>query len=206
MGNPFAKIAEQRAQAAKQPEPEEKKLVNPFQKKAAGGSSPQAKVSNPFAKSAASATSGPTSPAPGTAAVPEVASSPPVQNATSGPTASAEKQVSAEEFTHESQPVEYTQEQMDNLQLALVNLQNSFGGKKEQIGDAIRMVGVQLAEHPALCGIMRPEDWGLFVSGLREGYGVAIAKRGERRGKAKERTEAEQKASDIIDNIEGFDF
>ena len=199
MGNVFQKAAEKTKPNGAAPE--ESKIKNPFGSNSAAPS-PNAKVSNPFARRPTAESAGPaTAPSTPPASVAAKEDSPASEVAAEVP-----KQVDAEEFVHESQPASYPPEALDNLQIALAQLEASFGTRKEAVADAIRLVGAQIQEHPALCKIMKPEEWGIFVTGLRESYGTAIVKKSERREKSSKKQADVDEAVSVLAGIDGFNF
>ena len=194
--NIFQKLKEQKTNA-KPEEPAPVKSKNPFSRKNKlenndhSASPPKAKRnSNPFARRAEQQRVSPPVPAATGGGVSKEAADP-------SDVAPPPPSISAEEFTHESQPEAYSDKHVRALKDALENLAGAFQFP-EQIPDAIRLVGNQIREHPALCKIMAPEDWGLMVRGMRESYAVVIQKKDDRRGKKAEKAADEAEADKIL--------
>lgn len=97
-------------------------------------------------------------------------------------TPSFSEAVSAKEFQSPDQPDEYNDEHVRELKQALSILEQSIDNK-ELVADALKNIMVNIKQHVFLKDILLPEDCQLMVRGLRESYGVTIAKKQKKRGK-----------------------
>lgn len=97
-------------------------------------------------------------------------------------TPSFSEAVSAKEFQSPDQPDEYNDEHVRELKQALSILEQSIDNK-ELVADALKNIMVNIKQHVFLKDILLPEDCQLMVRGLRESYGVTIAKKQKKKGK-----------------------
>lgn len=108
----------------------------------------------------------------------------------------------AKEFQHADQPEKFKEETIKKLKENLKKLEDNIGDK-EFVTDAISFIMKSLRQHDFLKDIMKPQDIGLMVRGLRESYGVVIKKKETR---AKKVTEKQQKESELLDKLSELDF
>jgi len=111
-----------------------------------------------------------------------------------------EPEVSSKEFQYDSQKEKYSSEEVKEIQAALETLKNSID-QPEIVGQALRSIMHDMQTNPNLVDLLAPEDIGLMVRGLRESYGVAIAKKQQYKSKRK-RTEEE--VDNTIDELKGL--
>jgi hypothetical protein len=99
----------------------------------------------------------------------------------------------------DTQPAKFTPEEMQGLRDALSLLETGID-RPEIVGSAVRNVLTSLQSNPALCDILAAEDCGTMVRGLRQSYGIVIAKKDEKVS----RSAAKDKIAD--DLMAGLDF
>jgi len=109
----------------------------------------------------------------------------------------------AKDFQSADQPDEYTDTHVAELKQALDILKGSMGGNKELVADALKNILISLKRHTFLSDILLPEDCGLMVAGLRESYGVTIAKK---QTKQKKRDATAQDVDAVLDQLIDIDI
>ena len=82
----------------------------------------------------------------------------------------------AEEFSHPEQPDGFSEEQIDKIR-GLFDMLGDNLNNKEAVANCVRSVISALQDNPNMRAILRPEDLGLMVRGLRTAYGVLAAKK-----------------------------
>ncbi len=108
----------------------------------------------------------------------------------------------AKDFQSVDQPDQYTDVHVAELKQALDILKNSIGNK-ELVADALSHIMRGLKKHTFLSDILLPEDCQLMVAGLRESYGVTIAKK---QSKSKKRTANIQDVDEVLDQLSDIDI
>lgn len=103
----------------------------------------------------------------------------------------------AREFSYDSQSEGMDAEAMESLGTALNMLQDNIEDK-DIVSEAVKNVLNLLNHHDFLKKILKPEDCGLMVRGLRNSYGTTIAKKEARGTKAKATDAAVQ---GVLDNL-----
>lgn len=86
--------------------------------------------------------------------------------------------LNVEIHTFERGSEKYSKEEVESLQGALNLLVENIKDPK-MVGQSIKNVMYSLAENPELKTIMKPENIGWMVRGLRESYGMHLAKRSD---------------------------
>ena len=114
---------------------------------------------------------------------------------------SAASVLSVEVNTFERGSEKYTQEEMEQLKGALEMLRDNITDRNT-VGQVIRTVMLSLKENPELKEIVKPEDIGLMVQGLRNAAGAQIAKKVERKGKAEGKKSFQKQVDDMLGDIE----
>jgi hypothetical protein len=107
-----------------------------------------------------------------------------------------ETDVGADEFTHASQPDKFDTAEYRQYKQYFEIVRESFS-YPEQLASAMQMVMDHIRAHPQLADILHPDDIGTMVNALRESYGVAITRKGNKR---------EKKAAGKADVHEAMDF
>jgi len=108
----------------------------------------------------------------------------------------------AKDFQSADQPDQYTDIHVAEFKQALDILKRSIG-HKELVADALKNIMVSLKKHSFLSDILLPEDCQLMVAGLRESYGVTIAKK---QTKKKKRESNEQDVDAVLDQLADVDL
>lgn len=101
--------------------------------------------------------------------------------------------VDAETYKHSTQLDAVQEQELASLQGA-IDLLRDHMDVPDLVGDSIRNVMTLIQARPYLAELMRPEDMGALVRGLRESYGVVIQKKQENRSK---RAKSVQKADEF---------
>lgn len=140
-------------------------------------------AANPFAKSAASSV----------APIAPVAPKPAEINPDKDELAAFEIG-GAEEFSHPEQPGEFSKEQVEKIKSLFQMLEDNLNNK-DAVANCVRTVISSLQANPNMRSILRPEDLGLMVRGLRTAYGVLSAKKQERKSK---RSVDEKEVNEIL--------
>ncbi len=108
----------------------------------------------------------------------------------------------AKDFQSEDQPDQYTDVHVAELKQALDVLKNSISNK-ELVADALSHIMRGLKKYTFLSDILLKEDCQLMVAGLRESYGVTIAKK---QSKSKKRTANIQDVDEVLDQLSDIDI
>lgn len=113
--------------------------------------------------------------------------------------------ITAEEFQFPSQPDTMSPQMEGELKHAFDMLRLSIDDPTS-VGDATQYIINLLQDKPELKGNLAPEDFGLMVRGLRTGYGVAIAKKSERKEKTVARKQSVQEVHEMLSDLGGMSF
>lgn len=108
----------------------------------------------------------------------------------------------AKEYQSADQPDQYTDVYVAELKQALDILKNSIDNK-ELVADALKNIMTNLKQHSFLSDILLPEDCQLMVAGLRESYGVTIAKKQTKKTK---RDATAQDVDAVLDQLSDVDI
>lgn len=108
----------------------------------------------------------------------------------------------AKDFQSPDQPDQYTDAHIAELKQSLDILKNSIDNK-ELVADALKHIMISLKKHTFLNNILLPEDCQLMVAGLRESYGVTIAKK---QTKKKKRDSTTQDVDEVLDQLADLDM
>jgi len=108
----------------------------------------------------------------------------------------------AKDFQSADQPDQYTDVHVKELKQALDILKNSIDNK-ELVADALKNIMINLKKHTFLSDILLPEDCQLMVIGLRESYGVTIAKKQSKKSK---RDATTQDVDQVLDQLADLDL
>lgn len=108
----------------------------------------------------------------------------------------------AKDFQSADQPDTYNDKHVEEFKQALDILKNSIDNK-ELIADALKHIMVNLKRHVFLQDILLPEDCQLMVRGLRESYGVTIAKKQTKRTKKETNS---QDVDAVLDQLADLDM
>lgn len=82
----------------------------------------------------------------------------------------------AKQFSHDEQPEGYTQEEVEHVRNAFKLLEANMDNK-EALASCVRTVVSTLQANPNTREILRPEDLGLMVRGLRQSAGILASKK-----------------------------
>lgn len=108
---------------------------------------------------------------------------------------------SLEDINHESQPDSFDEGVVKKFRAALEMLKDHIDDK-EIIGDAIKNVLGMLKEYDFLNQHLLPEDCGLMVRSLREGYNVVIQKK---QTKQRKKSVKAQEVDKVLEELADFD-
>lgn len=89
---------------------------------------------------------------------------------------------------------------LQDFKASIQNLHDSFENPS-QIVNAVRYVLMGLREHPDFKGILKPEDLGAMVKGLRESHGLVAAIKHVNKDK---KSESKKKSSEMDDLVSGI--
>lgn len=109
---------------------------------------------------------------------------------------------SLSDLNHESQPENFNDKTVQQFKAGIQLLKDHIDDK-DLITDAIRNVLGMLKAHDFLKGHLLPEDMGLMVRGLRNGYGTVIQKK---QTKQRKRSASNEEVDKILDNLGDIDL
>lgn len=116
--------------------------------------------------------------------------------------AEASSSPSLSDLNHESQPDKLQKETVIKFRTALDLLADNVEDK-EIVGDCVRNVLGMLKEHEFLEKILKPEDCGMMIRGLREGYGVVIQKK---QTKQRKKTASAAEVDKVLEDLADLDI
>lgn len=117
----------------------------------------------------------------------------------------SQPEISAEDFQFPTQPDTMSPAMEGELLHAFDMLRASIDDPTN-VGQATQYIINLLQDRPELKGNLAPDDFGLMVRGLRTGYGVAIAKKSERKERVVQRKQSVVEAADMLAEIGGLSF
>lgn len=118
-------------------------------------------------------------------------------------TASPPKEITADEYRHETQPETFDQDVIDEVKASLEIIDDSLteGIDKTLINDAMSNVLKHMLDHPFLEDVISDEDCGLMVRALKETFGTLIAKKTAAKGKRAASAAEKQSALDDMTEL-----
>lgn len=87
-----------------------------------------------------------------------------------------------DDFDHPGQPTEYTEEEAERVRSLFQMLAENID-QREAVAEVVYTITSRLQSNPNFKEILRPEDFGLMVRGMRTAYGVLAAKKSETKSK-----------------------
>lgn len=107
-------------------------------------------------------------------------------------------------FIFDDQAESYPSEVLAEIEQAVLTLTNSIDNK-ELVGNAVASIVSKIAQHDFLKDILAPEVLGLMVRGLRESYGVAVAKKSKASAKRAATSAGLEKTKSLLSGL-SFDL
>lgn len=117
----------------------------------------------------------------------------------------SQPEIGAEDFQFPTQPDTMSPAMEGELLHAFDMLRASIDDPTN-VGQATQYIINLLQDRPELKGNLAPDDFGLMVRGLRTGYGVAIAKKSERKEKVVARKQSVQEVHEMLSDLGGMSF
>lgn len=108
----------------------------------------------------------------------------------------------AKTFLHETQPDQFTAEQMETIKQSLQMLLECIEDR-EMVSQALTSIMNNLQQTPELAKILKPEGIGLMVRALRQSFGVQVAKKSER---AQKREAAQKDVNETLEILRKMNF
>jgi hypothetical protein len=110
--------------------------------------------------------------------------------------------IDAAEYVHESQPIEFSAEQVADIKRSIEMIADNLTDK-DMVAQTICYIMQSLQQHPTMVDMLAPEDIGMMVRGLRESYGSTIQVKEVKREK---KTTKSKKLDEISGLLGDMDF